>query len=96
VAGTTIPVNTPTILLQPAANVTMTATPTLQTAGITAGTRVTLIGNNGNHTIFQRESALAGSGLRLANASHTVDQYDTLTLLFDGTYWCEVGFVNNT
>lgn len=94
VAGTTIPVNTPTISLTPAAPVTMTATPTLQTAGIAAGTRVTLIGGP-NETTVQREGTLAGSGLRLTNNTHAINQYDILELIFDGTYWREIAYSNN-
>lgn len=96
VAATTIPVTRSVILLQPAGVVLMTATPTLQTAGITAGTRVSLVGNNGNSTEFQRESDLAGSALRLTNPSRTVGQYDVLELVFDGLQWCQTSFSDNT
>lgn len=92
----TIPVNTPTILLQPSATVTVTATPALQTTGITAGTKVTLIGNSANRTRLPREGAVGGSGLRLSSDWRDIDQYCTLTLMFDGIYWCEVSFANNS
>lgn len=95
VAGTTIPVTTPTIILNPAAPVTMTATPNLQTSGIAAGTRVTLIGS-ANATTVQREGTLAGSGLRMTNNSHAINQYDVLELIFDGTFWREIAFANNS
>lgn len=95
VAGTTIPVTRPTIILAPAAPVTMTALPTLQTSGIAAGTRVTLIGG-ANAVTFQRESALAGSALRLASPTQTIDNYDVMTMMFDGTYWREVSVSLNS
>lgn len=97
VAGTTIPVTSPTIILNPTANTTMTALPTLQTSGITAGTRLTLIGGDGSfHTVLQRESALTNSKLRLGSPTQTVALYDVMTLIFDGNFWCEVSFLDNT
>lgn len=95
VAGTTIPVTRPTIILNPAAPVTMTAIPTLQTSGIAAGTRVTLIGGT-NAVTFQRESSLAGSKLRLASPTQTIDLYDVMTLMFDGSFWREVSVSLNS
>lgn len=95
VGGTTIPVTTPTIILNPVSPVTMTATPTLQTSGIATGTRVSLIGG-ANATTLQRESALAGSKLRLTNSNHVVNQYDVLELIFDGSFWLEIAFANNS
>jgi hypothetical protein len=95
VAGTTIPVTTPTIILNPAAPVTMTATPTLQTAGIATGTRVSLIGG-ANATTLQRVGTLAGSALRMTANNHVVNQYDVLELIFDGSFWREIAFVNNS
>jgi hypothetical protein len=95
VAGTTIPVTTPTIILNPAAPVTMTATPTLQTAGIATGTRVSLIGS-ANATTLQRVGTLAGSALRLTANNHVVNQYDVLELIFDGSFWREIAFANNS
>jgi hypothetical protein len=95
VAGTTIPVTTPTIILNPAAPVTMTATPTLQTAGIETGTRVSLIGG-ANATTLQRVGTLAGSALRMTANNHVVNQYDVLELIFDGSFWREIAFANNS
>lgn len=95
VAGTPIPVTSPTIILNPAAPVTMTALPSVQTAGIAAGTRLTLIGG-ANAVTFQRESALAGSKLRLASPTQTIDNYDVMTLMFDGSFWREVSVSLNS
>lgn len=96
VAGTTITVDDGTLLLTPGAAVVMTATPTLQTTGIAAGTKVTLVGNNGFSTELQGEGTLAGSKLRLGAATRVVAQYDTLTLVYDGAQWCEIAFVDNS
>lgn len=95
VSGTTIPVTSPTIILNPAAPVTMTALPTLQTSGITAGTRITLIGG-ANAVTFQRESSLSGSKLRLASPTQTIDLYDVMTLIFDGSFWRETSVSLNS
>lgn len=96
VAATPIVVDDGTLLLQPGAAVIMTALPTLDTAGIAAGTKVTLVGNDGFSTEFQGEGALPGSKLRLGAASRVVAQYDTLTLVYDGAEWCEISFSNNS
>lgn len=95
VAATTIPVTSPVIILAPTAPRTMTATPTFQTSGIVAGTTLTVIGGT-NAVTFQRESALAGSGLRLANPTQTLDLYDVMTLVFDGVYWRELSVSLNS
>lgn len=92
VAGNTITVDEGTLLLQPGGAVTMTAAPTLQTGGIPAGTKVTLVGNDANSTVFQDEGTLVNSRLRLGAATRTVAQYDTLTLVYDGSRWCEIAF----
>jgi hypothetical protein len=95
VAGTTIPVTSPVIILAPVSSVTMTATPTLQTAGISAGTSLTLIGG-ANAVTLQRESALPGSGLRMANPTQTFDLYDVANFIFDGVYWREASHSSNS
>ena len=95
VATTTIPVTGPTIILAATAPRTMTATPNIQTSGITAGTRVTFIGG-ANAVTFQRESALAGSELRMTNPTQTVDLYDVITFVYDGSFWREASFMSNS
>jgi hypothetical protein len=94
-AATTIPVTAPTILLTATAPVTMTALPNIQTAGIATGTRVTFIGGT-NAVTFQRESALAGSKLRMGSPTQTVDLYDVITFIYDGSFWREVSFMSNS
>jgi hypothetical protein len=91
VAATTIPVNGPTIFLNPAANRDMTASPTLQTSGITAGTIVTLVNEDTTFYVDLTQDAGGTSFLKLATGNIFLFKYDTITLIFDGTYWVEVG-----
>ena len=75
---------------------TLTSTPTI--ADGQAG-QVLVVYNSGTNTVtLQRNSALAGSNLRLGAASRLLAQYATLTLMFDGTNseWVELSFTNNT
>ena len=90
-AATTIPVNGPTIFLNPAANRDMTASPTLQTSGITAGTIVTLVNEDSTFYVDLTQDAGGTSFLKLATGNIFLFKYDTITLIFDGTYWVEVG-----
>jgi hypothetical protein len=90
-AATTIPVNGPTIFLNPAANRDMTASPTLQTSGITAGTIVTLVNEDTTFYVDLTQDAGGTSYLKLATGNIFLFKYDTITLIFDGTYWVEVG-----
>jgi hypothetical protein len=90
-AATTIPVNGPTIFLNPAANRDMTASPTLQTSGITAGTIVTLVNEDSTFYVDLTQDAGGTSYLKLATGNIFLFKYDTITLIFDGTYWVEVG-----
>jgi hypothetical protein len=90
-AATTIPVNGPTIFLNPAANRDMTASPTLQTSGITAGTIVTLVNEDSTFYVDLTQDAGGTSYLKLATGNIYLFKYDTITFIFDGTYWVEVG-----
>ena len=90
-AATTIPVNGPTIFLNPAANRDMTASPTLQTSGITAGTIVTLVNEDSTFYVDLTQDAGGTSFLKLATGNIYLFKYDSITLIFDGTYWVEVG-----
>lgn len=89
VAATTIPVTTEQIHLTNAGAVSMTATPAIATSGISAGTRLTLLQTAAGGTTL---TSGGSSGLKLASASRTIAQYQTLALVFDGTYWCEESF----
>lgn len=91
VAATTIPVNGPTIFLNPAANRNMTASPTLQTSGITTGTTVTLVNEDSTFYVDLTQDAGGTSYLKLATGNIYLYKYDTITFIFDGTYWVEVG-----
>lgn len=77
-------------------SITLTSTPTI-TAG-QDGQVLWIYNGSTQNVVFQRESALAGSKLRLGAASRTLGQYDTLCLFYDGTngYWCEMSYVDNT
>ena len=90
-AATTIPVNGPTIFLNPAANRDMTASPTLQTSGITAGTIVTLVNEDTTFYVDLTQDAGGTSYLKLATGNIYLFKYDSITFIFDGTYWVEVG-----
>ena len=90
-AATTIPVNGPTVFLNPAANRDMTASPTLQTSGITAGTIVTLVNEDSTFYVDLTQDAGGTSYLKLATGNIYLFKYDSITFIFDGTYWVEVG-----
>jgi len=93
IAATTIPVNGPTIFLLNAGAVDLgTANATIQTSGITAGTRVTFIQTGAGTTTFRRGGSTL---LKLSAASHAVAQYHTLELVYSGAFWCEIAFANN-
>lgn len=93
IAATTIPVNGPTIFLLNAGAVDLgTANATIQTSGITAGTRVTFIQTGAGTTTFRRGGSTL---LKLSAASHAVAQYHTLELIYSGAFWCEIAFANN-
>lgn len=87
-------VNTPTVFLTNAGAVDLGgAALNVVTSGITNGTRVTFIQTGAGTTKFHKDSG-NNTYLQLSNASHTLGQYDSLTLIFTGTYWVEVGLVN--
>jgi hypothetical protein len=93
VAGTTIPVLCPVILLTNAGNIDLgTANATIQTTGINAGTRLTFVQNGAGTTTFRRGGS---SLLRLSSASHAIAQYGTLEFVYNGTNWCEIAESNN-
>ena len=92
VAGTTIPVTTTQIALLNVAPVTMTATPTITTTDITAGTRITILQAALGTLTLQDESVLAGSKLKLAASTRTLSQSQTIVLIWTGAYWSEVSY----
>jgi hypothetical protein len=95
-AATTLPVTTPTILLTNAGAIDLNGgNPEVRTSGITPGTRVTIIQTGAGTTTFRDVGNDATSALQLSNPSHAVGQYDALTLVYTGTYWVEVAYVNN-
>ncbi|MBA3357743.1 MAG: hypothetical protein H0U18_17740 [Pyrinomonadaceae bacterium] len=81
-----------------AAPVTLIATPTVS-PGTLNGQRVLIMGTSDTNTVtFQRESALAGTTLRLGAATRALGLYDLLELSWDQAtgMWCEISFINNT
>lgn len=64
-------------------------TATLETTGFTAGTLVTLVNTAAQDVLIQ------DTANQVLSADITLNQYDTLTLLFDGTRWLELARSNN-
>jgi hypothetical protein len=92
----TVPVTAATVFLTNSGPADLNGgDPEVQTGNISAGTRVTIIQTGGGTTTFRNTSNDATSKLKLSNASHTLGQYDALTLIFTGTFWVQVGFENN-
>jgi hypothetical protein len=97
-ASTTIAVDAPTIMLANTGAVGLLgAHPNVQTSGIAQGTVVTFVQRAAGNTTFWSELSDAGSKLRLSTASSlTLNQHDTLTLVYTGTYWVQVSYSNNS
>lgn len=72
---------------------TLASTPTI--ADGTKGQIVYLMEVGSGSVILQDEATLPGSNLQLGAATRTIDAYDVLQLIFDGTYWIEVSYTNN-
>lgn len=92
VAAVTIPATTGIVSLTNVGAVSMSATPTVATAGISAGTRITLVQSNIGTTQLSDDGTTPGSALQLQASTRTLAQYQTLVLVFDGTYWCEESY----
>lgn len=70
--------------------VTVTATPSITTAGVSTGARLLVVGTSNTNTVsLQDEASLSGTKLQL-NGPWVGALYSTLELNFDGTYWVEV------
>jgi hypothetical protein len=93
--GDTITPTTSYMSISASGNYVLTSTPTIA-AGTTQGQRLTIEYTGANTVTLQRESALAGSTLRLGAATRALSQYDTIQLLWNGTYWLEISFTDNT
>jgi hypothetical protein len=88
----TIPVNSPTILLNVPTDTNVNWSPPIQTASVAIGQRLTFIGVSGTSNItFNRDTYL-----KLAAATRVVGQDDVLDLVFNGYAWCEVAFAANS
>jgi hypothetical protein len=66
-----------------------TVTPTISTSGFTAGTLLRLVNTSAQSIVFVDTSTLMLTG------DITLGQYDTLSLVFDGTNWIELSTSNN-
>ncbi len=78
-------------------SITLTATPTLATAGIASGTVMFLSATGTQSVVVQDAGTLTGSGLQLASANRTLTQYKTLQLIYDNAdgFWREISFGAN-
>jgi hypothetical protein len=79
-------------------NLTLTATPTIPTAGVASGT-ILVLSNLATPTFrIQDAGTLTGSGVQLASAGYRqIGQYQTLTLIYDNAdgFWREIAFGSN-
>lgn len=83
----------------------MTSTPTISTTTTTQGTTgwpsgtfitITSTSSSGG-IVLQDEGTLTGSRLQLGASTRQINQFDTITLVFDArdSFWREVSFTNN-
>lgn len=90
--GTSIPVTTGIINMTNAGAAVMLATPTIATSGIAAGTKVTLVGSGAGTTTLTDDGTLPGSALQLGASTRAIAQYQTIVLVYNGTYWIEESY----
>ena len=58
--------------------------------------QVLIFENSGSNNIVIRDVTIGGGNIKLAGATnYTMGQYDTLTLIYNGTYWLETARSNN-
>jgi len=58
--------------------------------------QILIFENSGSQNIVVRDVTVGGGNIRLAGAvSYTMGQYDTLMLIYNGTYWLETSRSNN-
>jgi hypothetical protein len=90
-AGTTIPVASGLVIVNPSSAITMTATPTF-TNGLADGQELIVINKHTVNTLtLQDESGLTGSNLRLMAASVKLGAYSTIRLLWLDEKWNQIG-----
>ena len=78
--------------------ITLTATPTIPTAGIVSGTIIVLSTVGTIPFRIQDAGTLAGSGVQVASPSYRqIGQYQTLALIYDGAdgFWRELAYGAN-
>lgn len=91
-ATSQIAVTTPVVALSAptSSNFVLTSTPTIETSGIATGTRVTIYNSTNSTITLQDDGTLSGSKVQLGGvASRALSQYQSIDLVFDGTYWIE-------
>lgn len=73
----------------------LTAAQQVATGATTAGS-IIILSTIGTRTVEFRDASIAtNSGLQLGSTNRTIGQYDTLTLVYDGTFWDEIAFSAN-
>jgi hypothetical protein len=76
---------------QPISSTTAITDATLSTVGAVAGQLLTLVNQNASDAITITE----GSTAKTASTSVALGSYDSIMLIFDGTYWVETGASDN-
>ncbi len=96
--GNAITAVSETVELTADGNYTLTSTPTIADGYNGQKLRLINVDTTPNTITLQRESALAGSNLRLGGATRVLGQYDHIDLEFNATLgdWIETGFTDNT
>jgi len=84
--ASTITVTMPSHFLNPTQALTMASTPTIPDGSAT-GQTVVFMFTGANQIVLRDETDLPGSNLRLGGVDITLDAYDVIRLIFDGTYW---------
>jgi len=94
-AGDTISANATYVVLYSTGNYTLTSAPTI--AAGTTGQILVISGQNlmTNAVTLQDADTLASSNLILEGATSAISGDDMLTLLWNGTGWCEVSYSRN-
>lgn len=94
-----IPITTSYEMLTPTGNLnlTLTAAPTIVTAGVVSGTVLVLTNLTSLIVSVQDKSTLTNSGLRLDSTAIRIGAQQTLTLVYDGAdmYWRMLSYGNN-
>lgn len=77
-------------------NYTLTSTPSVATANAKAGDIVTLFNTATSNTVTLSRGASNGTALRLGAATRAIGPGGSITLMFDGSLWTEIGWTTTT